>query len=391
MAYKVPFVDPKAHYGKWKSEIDAAITDCLANGDLICRGHLRDFEAHLAEFVGVKYAVGVNSGYHALYFSLLAAGVKPGDEVITVAHTFVATISAIVHCGAKPVLIDVGRDYDMNCDLIERAITPRTKALLPVHLNGRVCDMGKILSIAGEYGLHVVEDAAQALGATFEDKRAGSFGLTGCFSFYPFKILGGFGDGGAITTNDPEAARMAALLRYNGENRDSGEYYFHGYTALLDNVQAAVLDVKLPHLPDWIHHRRTIAALYREGLRGIYGLQLPHFSEHNHFDNFQNYVIRTPFRDELRAHLKAQGIETLVHWPKPVWEHKGLALEAPRLPETESICREVISLPMSAETTAEQAKFVVESVCDFYASKAADSSLVHAQGSPMVDAPHLHR
>ena len=236
MAYKVPFVDPKAHYGKWKSEIDAAITDCLANGDLICRGHLRDFEAHLAEFVGVKYAVGVNSGYHALYFSLLAAGVKPGDEVITVAHTFVVTISAIVHCGAKPVLIDVGRDYDMNCDLIERAITPRTKALLPVHLNGRVCDMGKILSIAGEYGLHVVEDAAQALGATFEDKRAGSFGLTGCFSFYPFKILGGFGDGGAITTNDPEAARMTALLRYNGENRDSGEYYFHGYTALLDNV-----------------------------------------------------------------------------------------------------------------------------------------------------------
>ena len=380
MVYKVPFVDPKAHYRGLKPEMDEAITECLAQGDLIYRRQLRDFEAHLAEFVGVKYAVGVNSGYHALHFSLLAADVKSGDEVITVAHTFVATISAIIHCGAKPVLIDVGRDYNMNCDLIERAITPRTKALLPVHLNGRVCDMERILAIADTYGLRVIEDAAQALGATFRNLRAGSFGLTGCFSFYPFKILGGFGDGGAITTNDPEVAHMATLLRYNGEDRESGEYHYHGYTALLDNVQAAVLDVKLRHLPDWIQHRRAIAALYREGLDGIYGLELPHFSEHNHFDNFQNYVIRTPFRDELRAHLKAQGIETLVHWPKPVWEHKGLALEDPGLPETARICREVISLPMSAETTAEQAKFVAESVGDFYSSKTADSSLIQRAG-----------
>jgi dTDP-4-amino-4,6-dideoxygalactose transaminase len=378
MGYKVPFVDPKAHYRGLKREMDEAITECLAQGDLIYRRQLRDFEAHLAEFVGVKYAVGVNSGYHALHFSLLAAGVKSGDEVITVAHTFVATISAIIHCGAKPVLIDVGRDYNMNCDLIERAITPRTKALLPVHLNGRVCDMERIFSIADTYGLRVIEDAAQALGAAFRNLRAGSFGLTGCFSFYPFKILGGFGDGGAITTNDPEVARLATLLRYNGEDRESGEYHYHGYTALLDNVQAAVLDVKLRHLPDWIQHRRAIAALYREGLGGIDGLDLPHFSEHNHFDNFQNYVIRTPFRDELRAHLKAQGIETLVHWPKPVWEHKGLALADPGLPETESICREVISLPMSAETSAEQATFVAESVGDFYSSKTADSSLVQS-------------
>ena len=380
MAYRVPFVNAKAHYNKWKGEIDAAITGCLASGDLICRGHLRDFEAHLADFVGVKYAVGVNSGYHALHFSLLAAGVKPGDEVITVAHTFVATISAIIHCGAQPVLIDVGHDYNMNCDLIESAITPRTKALLPVHLNGRVCDMERILSIADKYDLRVIEDAAQALGAAFRNQRAGSFGLTGCFSFYPFKILGGFGDGGAITTNDPEVARMATLLRYNGEDRESGEYHYHGYTALLDNVQAAVLDVKLRHLPDWIAHRRTIAALYREGLGGIDGLEIPHFDEHNHFDNFQNFVIRTPFRDELRARLKAQGIETLVHWPKPVWEHKGLFLDDPRLPQTESICREVISLPMSAETTAEQARFVVESIHDFYSSKAMDSSLLHRAG-----------
>jgi len=369
MAYKVPFVDPHTHYRRLKPEIDVAIQDCLAKGDLIYRQQLRDFEGHLASFVGVKYAVGVNSGYHALHFSLLAAGVKPGDEVITVAHTFVATVSAIIHCGAKPALIDVRPDYNMDPDLIERAITPRTKALLPVHLNGRVCDMDRILSIADRYELCVIEDAAQALGATFKNKKAGSFGLAGCFSFYPFKVLGGFGDGGAVTTNDPQVARMVSLLRYNGEDRETGEYHYHGYTALLDNVQAAALDVKLRYLPQWIEHRRTIASLYRQGLEGIRGLGLPHFDGQSHFDIYQSYVIRTKDRDPLREHLRRVGVETLIHWPKPMWEHKGLALENPHLPETERICREVISLPMSAETTPEQVEMVVECVREFFASQ----------------------
>jgi dTDP-4-amino-4,6-dideoxygalactose transaminase len=376
VAYRVPFVDPRTHYSRLKTDIDAAIIGCLSQGDLVYRSQLHNFETRLAEFVGTKYAVGVNSGYHALHFSLLAAGVKPGDEVITVAHTFVATISAIVHCGAQPVLIDVSPDYNMDCDLIEKAITSRTKALIPVHLNGRVCNMDRIVAIADRYGLRVIEDAAQALGASYGKRRAGSFGLTGCFSFYPFKILGGFGDGGAITTDDPAVARMVSRLRFNGEDRESGEYHYHGYTALLDNVQAAVLDVKLRHLPNWIEHRRTIAGLYRAGLIGIEGVALPHFGEEPHFDNFQNYVIRTHLRDELRAHLKVQGVETLVHWTKPVWEHKGLALENPQLPETESICREVISLPMSAETTPAQVTIVVESIRAFYSARTADSSFV---------------
>jgi dTDP-4-amino-4,6-dideoxygalactose transaminase len=327
--------------------------------------------------VGVKYAVGVNSCYHALFFSLLAAGVGPGDEVITVGHTFVATVSAIVHTGATPVLIDVRRDYNMDPDSFERAITSKTKAVIPVHLNGRVCEMTKIDSIARKHKLAVIEDAAQALGARFTGQRAGSFGLAGCFSFYPFKSLGGIGDGGAVTTNDPEVARLATLLRFNGEDRHTGEFHYHGYTALLDNIQAAVLDVKLRHLPNWIAHRRHLASLYTEGLRDIPGIVLPQFDGSEYDDTYQNYVIRTTTRDELRQHLKESGVETLVHWNKPMWAHPGLKLVNPGLLETERICREVISLPLSAETTAEQVAIVVHAVRSFFA---------HNQGMALSEA-----
>lgn len=370
MAFKVPFVDPREHYRGLKHEIDRAIIECLTNGDLIYREQLRRFEQHLAEFVGVRYAVGVNSGYHALHFSLLAAGVRPGDEVITVGHTFVATVSSIVHCGATPILVDVRADYNMDPDEVEQRITPRTKVILPVHLNGRLCEMDRLCSLAERYNLIIIEDAAQALGARFNGQCAGSFGLAGCFSFYPFKILGGFGDGGAITTNDPAVARMASLLRYNGEDRETGEYHYHGYTALLDNVQAAVLDVKLPHLSRWIAHRRHIAELYRQGLSGLDDLVLPHFSNGTqYFDIYQNYVIRTSQRDALRTFLADNGIETLVHWPKPMWHHKGLGLPDPHLAETERICREVVSLPMSAETTESHVAITVNAIRRFFGQR----------------------
>jgi len=371
LSYRVPFIDPREHYRRIKSEIDFAITDTLAKGDLVLRQQLRDFEQHLAEFVGVKYAIGVNSCYHALHFSLLAAGIGPGDEVITVGHTFVATVSAIVHTGATPVLVDVREDYNLAPDKFDSAVTPRTKAVIAVHLNGRVCEMDRIAAIAEKHGIAIIEDAAQALGATFRGKMAGSFGLSGCFSFYPFKSLGGLGDGGAVTTNDPKVARFATLARFNGEDRQTGEFHHHGYTALLDNVQAAVLDVKLRYLPTWIDHRRQIAGLYREGLEGIAGLHLPHFQGDEYFDSYQNYVIRTKQRSALRQRLKDQGVETLVHWPKPMWEHKGLGLENPGLPETESICSEVISLPMSAETTPEHVEITVACIRDFFASRPA--------------------
>ena len=372
MVYKVPFVNPKAHYQRMKSEMDDAITSCLTKGDLIFRQQLRDFETHFASFVGVKYAVGLNSGYHALQFSLQAAGVGPQDEVITVAHTFVATVSAIVNVGAKPVLVDVCDDYNMNPEALESAITPRTRAVIPVSLNGRACQMDRIADIADKHDLHIIEDSAQALGAEYKGKRAGSVGLTGCFSFYPFKLLGGFGDGGAITTNDADVARMVGRLRYNGEDRETGEFHYHGQTALLDNVQAAVLDMKLRHLPEWIDHRRKIARLYFQGLAEIPELTLPPYDGDGYFDVFQNFVIRTRHRDMLRDKLRSDGVETLTSWPKPMWEHQGLGLGNPHLPNTESICREVLSLPMSAETTVEHVETTIQSIREFFAEPVSD-------------------
>lgn len=367
MPYSVPFVRPGVAYARHKDEIDRAIRECLESGDLIARAQLGQFERQFAQFCGTKFCVGVNSGYHALALSLLALGVGPGDEVITVAHTFVATVSAIVHAGATPVLVDVCGDFNMNVEAFERAITKRTKAVIPVHLNGRVCDMDSLERVAQRHGLHIVEDAAQAIGATFRGKRAGGFGVTGCFSFYPFKMLGALGDGGAVTTDDPAIARDVTLRRFNGVDRETGEYQHHGYTALLDNVQAAVLDAKLRHLPGWIEHRRQIATLYNTNLEGIGDLHLPEFDSVERFDVFQNYVIRTKQRDALRAWLTANSIETLVSWNKPMWEHAALALGPYHMPETEAICREVISLPMSAETSAEDVVATSTAIRNFFA------------------------
>jgi dTDP-4-amino-4,6-dideoxygalactose transaminase len=363
-------VNAREHYSRYRTEFESAICNTLANGDLIMRQQLRDFESDLAAFTGASHAVGVNSGYHALHLSMLAAGLGPGDEVITVAHTFVATISAIVHCGATPVLVDVADDYNVDVDAFEAAITSRTRAVVPVHLNGRICDMGRIMTIAKRHGLAVIEDAAQSLGATFEGRMAGSFGLAGCFSFYPFKILGCFGDGGAVTTSDANVARAVSLLRFNGEDRETGEYHYHGYTALLDNVQAAVLGVKLKKLSGWIEHRRRIAERYRTALQGVGDVRLPHFDDSRFYDVYQNYVIRTSKRDALRQCLREQGVETLVHWPKPVWEHQALGLAPQPLPNTAAICREVISLPMSAETTHDQVAIVADVVREFFRTTA---------------------
>jgi dTDP-3-amino-2,3,6-trideoxy-4-keto-D-glucose/dTDP-3-amino-3,4,6-trideoxy-alpha-D-glucose/dTDP-2,6-dideoxy-D-kanosamine transaminase len=349
-----------------QAEIDAAYREVMEKGDLILRGQLKRFEENLAAFVGTKYAVGLNSGYDALHISMIIAGVKAGDEVIVPAHTFLATASAVVNAGGTPILVDVARDYNIDVSGIEEKITPRTKAIIPVHLNGRPADMEKVMALAEKYKLIVVEDACQSLGAAFRGKKVGSFGLTGCWSFYPFKILGGYGDGGAITTNDPEAARIAALLRYNGEDRQTGEYYYHGFTCLLDNLQAAFLEVKLRHLPQWIERRRAIAARYRAGLSGIPSLILPHFPDPRKEEVFQNYVIRTSRRDALFEHLEALGVETLVHWRKPYYAHKALGMDGQPFPETESICREVISMPMNVEMSDNEVDYVVRSVRSFF-------------------------
>jgi dTDP-4-amino-4,6-dideoxygalactose transaminase len=349
-----------------KDEIDAAFFAVMEKGDLIDRGQLKSFEENLAKFVGTKYAVGLNSGYDALHMSLRVAGIGPGDEVIVPAHTFVATCSAVVNVGATPVLVDVGKDFNIDCDLIEEAITPQTRGIIPVHLSGWMADMPRVMEIAKKHGLVVVEDACQSLGASINGKGAGAWGLTGCWSFYPFKILGGYGDGGAITTNDPAVAKFAQRMRYNGEDRDSGEYHGHGFTCLLDNMQAAFLDVKLGYLPAWIVKRKALAERYRQALSDLPDLLLPHYDRSGFDHVYQNYTLRAKQGSEFSDFMKANGIEVLTQFRKPYYKHEALKLVDRGFPETEALSREVCSLPMNVEITDEEVDYVITVVRKFY-------------------------
>ena len=368
MEYKVPFVNYPEHYRRIWDEVMDAIAEALSKGDLILRDQLMEFEENIASFVGVKYAVGVNSGTDALLLSLKAAGIGQGDEVITVAHTFVATVSVIVQCGAKPILVDIGEDMNMDVGQMEKAITPQTKAIIPVYLNGRMCDIERLMEIANEHKLFVIEDAAQALGASFKGKGAGSFGLVGCFSFYPAKMMGAAGDGGIAVTNDEEIAEKIRLLRDHGYQRSTGDILFYGYNSRLDNLQAAILDVKLKHLPEWIERRRELASLYLEGLSDLQELKLPPppHSNDRFFDVYQNYVVGAKERDRLVAHLRESGIEILVSWSKPMHHHEALCLKHFHLPKTEQISNEVLSLPMYPELNDEQVEFVIGAIHNFY-------------------------
>ncbi len=366
MSYKIRFVDPRRNYEMIKAEIDAAYSEVMTKGDLIDRRQLKQFEANLAAFVGANYAVGLNSGYDALHMSLRAAGIGPGDEMIVPAHTFVASASAIVNAGAKPVLVDVGRDFNIDCDKIEEAITPRARGIMAVHLNGYMADMARVMEIAEKHDLLVVEDACQSLGSQMSGKKAGSWGLTGCWSFYPFKILGGYGDGGAITTNDPEVALFATRMRYNGEDRDTGEYHGHGFTCLLDNLQAAFLDVKLKKLPSWIVRRKEIAQRYWAGLSDIPDLLLPHYDDPRRDHVYQNYVVRAKRGNDFSEYLKTNGVEVLTQFRKPYYRHEALKLEDRGFPETEALSREVCSLPMKVEITDEEVDYVIAVVRRFY-------------------------
>ena len=363
--YRVPFVDYRKQYLSLKEQLDAAIHRTLGEGNLILREDVAAFERALAELVGVRFAVGLNSGTDALIFALRAAGIGPGDEVVTVAHTFLATIEAVVHVGATPVLVDVGDDYLMDMEAFAAAVTPRTRAVIPVHLNGRVCDMERCLAIAERHGIAVVEDAAQALTATFDGGPAGSFGKAACFSFYPAKLLGAAGDAGALVTDDPPVEHAARLLRDHGrETKDS--HILYGFTSRLDNLQAAVLNAKLPCLRPWVERRRLLARIYDDGLAELRGVRIPPGSDARHADVYQNYVIRAERRDELAAHLRASGVEVLISNPVPVHHHPSLGLSHFRLPVTERLAREVVSLPLVPELEQDQIRYAVDAVRRFH-------------------------
>jgi len=368
MNWKVRYIDYPLQYKKVRNEVLATIDTILSQGDLMLRQQLRDFETNLANFLGTKYAVGVSNCTDGLHLCLRAAGVGAGDEVITVSHTFVATAAAIHHAGATPVLIDIADDHNMNVDLLEAAITPRTKAIIPVHLNGRLCEMDKLMAIADTHNLLVIEDAAQALGATFKGTAGGAFGLAGCFSFYPAKLLGAYGDAGAVVTSNKEMVDKLILLRNHGrtETNDIAEWSFN---CRMDNMHAAILDLKLKLIPKWISRRREIAQIFNGTLSDVPQLKLlpPPTDEGSHFDVFQNYEIEAEDRDGLRDHLANNGIETLISWGgKGVHQFEALGLANFELPRTEHLFKRVLLLPMNPDLSNDQAHYTAVTVRKYY-------------------------
>lgn len=364
--YKVRFVNYPRQYRQMKREFDVVFEEVMSGGDFILRRHLEEFERRIAEYVGTKYAIGVNTGTDALYLSTHALGFGPGDEVITVAHTFVATVGAIVQCGAIPILIDIKDDFNMDVDQIESAITRRTKGIIPVHLNGHSCNMVKIIELAKEYNLKVIEDAAQALGAKFKDKRCASFGDTGIFSFYPAKMLGAAGDGGMVCTNDDRLARKLRAFRDSGRVDSAEVIECFGWCSRLDNLHAAMLNMKFDYFDKWIERRREIAKLYDVGLTDVGDIIIHPCSNNDYFDVYQNYVIRSGQRDRLAQYLRDSGVEVLISWPTPLHKQKALGLGHFKLPTTERISAEVISLPMYPQLTDEEVEIVIKTIRDFF-------------------------
>jgi dTDP-4-amino-4,6-dideoxygalactose transaminase len=361
----VKFWDPSKSFLLMEDEVMGTIREVLASGDLVMRHQMEDFEEHLAEFVGAAHGVGVSNCTDGLRLTLEALGIGPGDEVITVAHTFVATMAAIHHVGATPVLVDVGADHNMDAEQLDAAVTSRSRAIIPVHLNGRLCRMDTVLNVAKAHDLLVVEDSAQALGGSFDGVRGGAWGVAAAFSFYPAKLLGAYGDAGIVVTSDAELAARLRALRDHGRVSKT-ELNGWGHNCRLDNLQAAVLDMKLRHLPSWIERRRHLAGLYDESLQGLDHVKRPPSPDTGRFhDVFQNYVIESDRRDELVSHLANRGIETLVSWPTPM-HHQPLGLRDFKLPVTEALSDRVVSLPMYPELEDDQVTQVTAAVHDFY-------------------------
>lgn len=358
----LPLVDLRAQYRTIEDEVRAAVSGVLESGQFVLGPETEAFERELAAHSQAAHAVGTSSGTSALHLALLAAGVGPGHEVITVPFTFVATVAAIEYAGARPILVDIAADtFTMDPALVEAAITPRTRAIVPVHLYGQPADMGPILEIARRHCLTLVEDACQAHGAEHEGRRVGALGDIGCFSFYPGKNLGAYGEGGAVVTNDPELARTVRALRNWGQvNR-----YVHelkGFNYRLEELQAAILRVKLRRLDDWTEARRAHAHHYGQLLAGVVSTPVEQpYGRHV----YHVYAIRSVDRDSLALALKAEGIHTGVHYPVPVhlqpaWVDLGYGPGS--FPVSEQAAREVLSLPMYPELPAHELERVAEIV-----------------------------
>jgi dTDP-4-amino-4,6-dideoxygalactose transaminase len=370
-----PFLDLKAEYATMKEDIRAAVDKVLESQQFIMGPEVKRLEAEIAAFIGSSFAISCASGSDALLLVLMALGVDSGDEVITPPFTFVATAGSIARLKAKPVFVDIDREtYNLDATRLEAAITSRTKAIMPVHLFGLPAEMGKITEIARAHRLPVIEDAAQSIGARFGDQYVGNIGACGCFSFFPSKNLGGAGDGGMITTNDPELAERISVLRDHG-SRKKYQYDLLGMNSRLDSLQAAILLVKFKHLEALTKARRRNAERYRQlfrqaGLDSVITLPIePEGMRHV----YNQFVIRTPRRDQLKEHLRHSGIPSEIYYPSPLHlqpAFANLGYGPGAFPQSEEASQHVLALPVFPQMTEEQQKMVVESVARFFSARA---------------------
>jgi dTDP-4-amino-4,6-dideoxygalactose transaminase len=365
---KVPYVDFPAQYACQRKPLLRALDRALGRGAYILGPEVAAFESALARLCGVRHAVGMANGTDALLLTLKALGIGPGDEVITVSNTFVASAAAVALTGARPVFVDVGPDQLMDPRRLERAVTRRTKAVIPVHLTGKVCDMDRILRIAKARKLQVVEDAAQSIGAVYHGRRAGSFGRAACFSFHPLKNLNAAGDAGAVVTDDARLAEKLRLLRNHGlKSRD--EVLFWGHNSRLDALQAAILSFRLTGLARVAARRRNIAAVYRKRLAGLEDVLRCPQDAPGCRDVYHLFVIQCDRRDALQAFLAKKGVGTAVHYPTPIHLQpcaKSLGYRRGDLPETERQSRRILSLPVHQHLSGAQITYVIACIRSFY-------------------------
>jgi len=365
----IPVLDLQRQEQGIRGEIDSALTRVVRSGRFILGAEVEAFERAFAEYCGVRFCIGVGSGTEALQIALRACGIGPGDEVVTVSLTSVATVAAIELAGARPVPVDVGPDrLTMDPDSAAAALSAKTRAILPVHLHGRPAELAPLLELAASKGIPLIEDCAHAHGAVYRGKRAGAWGRMSAFSFYPTKNLGGYGDGGAVVTDDPELAEAARLIRQYGWDADRNSRR-KGTNSRLDELQAAVLRVKLTRLDGWNGQRRDLAKAYDGALRPL-GLRIPSADEES-TPVHHAYVVRHPRRDALRAHLARRGIATSVHYPVPVHLQPGyadLGLPAGSLPASEQAAREMVTLPLFPGMRGDELQQVVDAIGEFQES-----------------------
>ena len=364
---KIPFFNYPDLFAKHSKELTEVFQAVSSRGAFIMQNDLSKFEDKLAKYTGIKYVLGVGNATDAMQLLLKAGGIGEGDEVIFCTHTMVATASAIKFTGATPVPVEAGPDHLIDADSIEAAITAKTRAIMPTQLNGRVANMDVIIKIADKHNLQVYEDSAQALGAKYKGQSAGSFGMGGCISFYPAKVLGCFGDGGAVLTNDKEMYKTVKLMRDHGRGED-GNVSVWGYNSRLDNLQAAILNYFFDDFEVIVERRRAIANLYAEGLKDVKELTLPPAvdSDANHFDIYQNYEIEAKKRDELKVYLADKGVGTIIQWGgKAVHEFRDLGFTQ-SLPYTENIMRMGLLLPINMSITNDEIDYVCQCIMNFY-------------------------